>query len=542
MAMLYTPQQLAGGGKYSRGVRVGNWAEDIDYADEKIKDYMARRDRGELASSKEAARDGLLLQKVPHSYSQSGTLRYGDTIVLQSKATGGEVTGNHFREVKWGSGDSYVGVQARKRGPWPTASGTLVITRDEDSVAEGKAADSDTVCYGDYFYLCSNPSLRVDVRTNMLRPPLFLKSTKKSLSSGLGGMQSTCMSVDCTAECRWKVTPVDRQREVMFEGKPVPAGEPVVLVHKASHEVLGTSESLQEGAGTALVCNTFKASGSRSSNAVSAENQWLFVMADNAEAAKDERNFLEMTPEIVLAKVRQIINERGQYAIRGLGRSFRIMDDGGDGMLDREDFKYGLADYGVHLSNSEFDMIMDLFDANKDGFISFDEFLVTLRGPMSERRMEFVKQAYALLDRDGSGQVTMEDLKEIYDCSQAPDVLSGRKTEAEVLTEFAHQWDKDSSGVVTEEEFAEYYRDVSASIDDDDYFELMMRNAWHISGGEGWLENTTCRRVLVVHTDDSQTVEEIKNDLGIGPTDTEAMQKKLEEQGITDIKAIKLFG
>lgn len=38
----------------------------------------------------------------------------------------------------------------------------------------------------------------------------------------------------------------------------------------------------------------------------------------------------------------------------------------------------------------------------------------------------------------------------------------------------------------------------------------MIRNAWHISGGEGWCENTTCRRVLVTHKDGTQTVEEIK--------------------------------
>ena len=59
-------------------------------------------------------------------------------------------------------------------------------------------------------------------------------------------------------------------------------------------------------------------------------------------------------------------------------------------------------------------------------------------------------------------------------------------------------------------EFADYYANISASIDLDDYFELMMRNAWHISGGQGWCENTTCRRVLCIHADGRQTVEEIK--------------------------------
>ena len=63
---------------------------------------------------------------------------------------------------------------------------------------------------------------------------------------------------------------------------------------------------------------------------------------------------------------------------------------------------------------------------------------------------------------------------------------------------------------VTFTEFSDYYSSVSASIDDDDYFELMMRNSWHISGGEGWCANSSCRRVLVTHADGRQTVEEIK--------------------------------
>ena len=68
---------------------------------------------------------------------------------------------------------------------------------------------------------------------------------------------------------------------------------------------------------------------------------------------------------------------------------------------------------------------------------------------------------------------------------------------------------------MTAQEFEQYYHNVSSSIDDDDYFELMMRNAWHISGGKGWCANSSNKRVLVTHADGSQTVEEVKNDLGV---------------------------
>jgi hypothetical protein len=59
---------------------------------------------------------------------------------------------------------------------------------------------------------------------------------------------------------------------------------------------------------------------------------------------------------------------------------------------------------------------------------------------------------------------------------------------------------------VTLEEFETYYKDISASIDDDDYFELSIRNAWHIAGGQGQYENTTIPRHLVTNADGQQKV------------------------------------
>jgi len=39
---------------------------------------------------------------------------------------------------------------------------------------------------------------------------------------------------------------------------------------------------------------------------------------------------------------------------------------------------------------------------------------------------------------------------------------------------------------------------------------VWVSNAFHISGGKGWAENTTCRRVLATLKDGSQKVLEIK--------------------------------
>ncbi len=39
-----------------------------------------------------------------------------------------------------------------------------------------------------------------------------------------------------------------------------------------------------------------------------------------------------------------------------------------------------------------------------------------------------------------------------------------------------------ADGKVTLDEFIEYYTNVSASIDGDDYFALMMNNSWNLTG------------------------------------------------------------
>ena len=121
-----------------------------------------------------------------------------------------------------------------------------------------------------------------------------------------------------------------------------------------------------------------------------------------------------------------------------------------------------------------------------------------------------------------------------YDASRHPDVLSGKRTPNEILREFLDTFDVGGvkDGKVTRQEFENYYSNVGASIDDDNYFELMIRNAWHISGGEGAAANSANRRVLVTAADGSQYVSEIKNDLGLRANDKAGMIERLKSQGV----------
>lgn len=182
--------------------------------------------------------------------------------------------------------------------------------------------------------------------------------------------------------------------------------------------------------------------------------------------------------ETIKANILEVCRKRSANGIRGLRIMFKNMDNNGNGSLDPVEFKYGMRDFGINLSEAEVSAILKHFDTNRDGKLSFDEFLRAIRGDLNERRTNMVMQAYKVLDKDGSGQVTIADIEMAYDVSQHPDFQSGRKTKEEVLREFMTVWEtRKRDGIVTIEEFVDYYKDISASIDNDDYFELMIRNA-----------------------------------------------------------------
>lgn len=89
--------------------------------------------------------------------------------------------------------------------------------------------------------------------------------------------------------------------------------------------------------------------------------------------------------------------------------------------------------------------------------------------------------AYDKLDVNKDGLVKLDDIAKLYDASKHPDVVQGKKSAEQVFIEFMSLWDtQKKDGIVTYEEFCDYYSDVSASIDDDQYFAEMMMSAWKL--------------------------------------------------------------
>lgn len=80
-------------------------------------------------------------------------------------------------------------------------------------------------------------------------------------------------------------------------------------------------------------------------------------------------------------------------------------------------------------SESEISTLFRVFDYDHSGLVEYDEFLRTIRGPMNQCRKDIVAKAFSKMDKDGNGYIDINDLRNVYNATKCPDVISGKKTE-----------------------------------------------------------------------------------------------------------------
>lgn len=74
----------------------------------------------------------------------------------------------------------------------------------------------------------------------------------------------------------------------------------------------------------------------------------------------------------------------------GLQRSFKIMDDDESKSLDIYEFTKAVKDYRIDVPENEIQTLFNAFDVDRNGTLSYDEFLRSVRGPMNSFRKSLV--------------------------------------------------------------------------------------------------------------------------------------------------------
>ena len=212
----------------------------------------------------------------------------------------------------------------------------------------------------------------------------------------------------------------------------------------------------------------------------------------------NKKEFLSQDPvEKILNTIREKLASRGVEGVCSIARNFRIIDDNNTQTIDFNEFKKCCKEFNFGLSDNQIQMAFSSFDRDNTGEIDYDEFLRTIRGEMNDFRKNLVNQVFNKLDVSGNGEISFDEIQAKYNARNHPEVLSGKKTEEQVLKEFMDTFQDtynylcgtETDNIITLEEFMEYYENVSMTIDNDEYFELMLINGWNLNNkqyNKGW--------------------------------------------------------
>lgn len=455
------------GRSYTSKVKIGNWYEQRELEQIRLRDVLERKERGEFNMSNLSQRRQLNLKPVENvSTTPDGVVRLGDVCMMYNLLTEGYLATNLSDKLTMTT-------------TWiasPCARNTFQVVRYQDkNDILPVAVPDDVLRYGQKIQFVSNPELAGG--------PYYVQSQRTSHSSY--AKYSKHQELDMTAKSVWNtvwqvVFPDPQYRDEM-EGAPVKIHVPVLLRHCNTNQYMATDKIAYR--------NEFGSEWEASVHthldghkAEKTQNLFVFVLKEGdahlsiSQTAPAEQ---AVDLEALQTLIRETLKTRGAHGIRGLGRSFRIIDDSGDGMLSQAEFATSLREYGIPLTDDEITALMALYDKDGNGKVCYDEFLSGLRGMLNPARQAVVDRAFAIFDKTGDGVVQLDDLQGAYDVSGHPAVIAGEMTPEEAYGEFIANFDVGNrDGVVTKAEFDQYYADISASIDNDEYFELLISRAW----------------------------------------------------------------
>ena len=261
---------------YNPNVRVGNWNEDLCLEEDLLKDFIDKKEKGELLIYKSHNLSSKILQNVELSNWSDGYLRFGDTVCLYHPENEVNLVINlsdsrlHEDEVV----KAPCGVSASKILQ-PCFRNAFVITS-----ADGSDKPGDFLTFGKHIVLSTLPGIGGELKLCSDRAT-FMKSAKKS-------RYNDCFLVSSVSYlCHWQILHNDPQQRLESEGMPVPMNQKVNINHCKTNERLATMSDISGrtpfGWENEVVTHTFL----DSHKAEQSENHWVMI-GGGTESHKSE--------------------------------------------------------------------------------------------------------------------------------------------------------------------------------------------------------------------------------------------------------------
>ena len=201
-----------------------------------------------------------------------------------------------------------------------------------------------------------------------------------------------------------------------------------------------------------------------------------------------EKNFsptLKKLFQYLLKQIKNKININNGMTYYTFALKIKGKEDKLKEIISYEDLCNSLLESNILLNMDlirDFFSILDLCELNS---ISTNELLRLIRGNINENRKNLITDQFNNINIKNEQWVNTIYLKSIYNSKEHPEVILGRKNENEIFTEFNYTLDiflniKKRENKINYKDFIEYYIPISSSIDNDNYFENMIKGVWNI--------------------------------------------------------------
>ncbi|XP_066492645.1 cilia- and flagella-associated protein 161 [Tiliqua scincoides] len=228
------------GRTYSPGVLVGNWNEDVYLEEETLKDFIYKRERGELLIQRSKQFKERMYRKEQLSISKDGFVHFGDTVMLVNPENSKSPMENPHStcgNLSLAVNPDEICVHRLDALPSPCRVSACIVM---DPVArntfrilstEGEAM-GEPLRFGQNFGLGATggfPDRMLYLASNHKH---FQNAAKKS------AQQAVFLTDELSYLASWQVTYLDPQMRLEYEGFPVPANTKILIIHSYTNHGL----------------------------------------------------------------------------------------------------------------------------------------------------------------------------------------------------------------------------------------------------------------------------------------------------------------
>lgn len=203
------------------------------------------------------------------------------------------------------------------------------------------------------------------------------------------------------------------------------------------------------------------------------QNVFMLVTAPEASLDRDIEALAAFDLNNFIRDTKAKMCERSVCGIRILRNIFRAMDTAGSGVLELDDFRWGLIDYGLSVTKEDVDNVANGLGSTSS--VDFNAFLSLLMTGDSEAKAAVIEKAYKKLEEACNGKVTLDGIAQNLDGSALPDVVSGKKSEQDAYMEIMSLFDTQiKDGIVSLDEFKDFMCCIGCAIESDEAFAAAM--------------------------------------------------------------------